>query len=248
VSLRYDACTYTYGRRKRPVLDGFTYEVQPGLTVLLGPNGAGKSTLLRLGASVTTPRSGSVTLGSLKGGSREFRRNVAWMPQHIAPVPSLTAREYVAYVGWLKGMSRREAWDAARGALRQVELGDKENERTSNVSGGQLRRIGVAGSLVHGAQVLLLDEPTAGMDPRQRRVFRDLLRGLSENVAVLLSTHDVADLAEEADQVAVLESGRLRHSGTTASFLALCPPDVPGARAAEGAYSALLEGSPSSLL
>ncbi|MEU4110109.1 ATP-binding cassette domain-containing protein [Streptomyces sp. NPDC027717] len=248
MSLRYDTCTYTYGRGKRPVLDGFTYEVQPGLTVLLGPNGAGKSTLLRLGASVTTPRSGSVNLGRLKAGSREYRRAVAWMPQNIAAVPSLTAREYVAYVGWLKGMSRSEAWEAARGALRQVELADKENERTSNVSGGQLRRIGVAGALVHGARVLLLDEPTAGMDPRQRRVFRDLLRGLSGDVAVLLSTHDVADLAEEADQVAVLESGRLLHSGTTASFLAHCPPGVPDGRMAEGAYSAVLDGSPGSLI
>ncbi|MFD8259997.1 ATP-binding cassette domain-containing protein [Streptomyces griseoluteus] len=248
MSLRYDACTFTYGRGKRAVLDGFSYEVQPGLTVLLGPNGAGKSTLLRLGASVTTPRSGSVTLGRLRAGSREYRRTVAWMPQNIAAVPSLTAREYVAYVGWLKGMNRSEAWDAARGALRQVELSDKENERTSDVSGGQLRRIGVAGALVHGARVLLLDEPTAGMDPRQRRVFRDLLSGLSDRVAVLLSTHDVADLAEEADNVAVLESGRLRHAGTTASFLAYCPPGVPDGRAAEGAYSALLEGSPGSLL
>lgn len=248
MSLRYDTCTHAYGRRRRPVLEGFTYEVQPGLTVLLGPNGAGKSTLLRLGASVTTPRSGSVSLGRWEAGSRGFRRAVAWMPQTIAPVPSLTAREYVAYVGWLKGMSRRDAWDAAREALRQVELGDKENERTSDVSGGQLRRIGVAGALVHGARVLLLDEPTAGMDPRQRRVFRNLLRGLSENVTVLLSTHDVADLAEEADQVAVLESGRLLHSGTTASFLAHCPPDVPVARAAEEAYTSLLEGSPGALI
>ncbi|MGH3326124.1 MAG: AAA family ATPase, partial [Streptomyces sp.] len=106
-------------------------------------------------------------------------------------------------------------------------------------SGGQLRRLGVASALVHKARVLLLDEPTAGMDPRQRRVFRDLLRDLVADVQVLMSTHDVADLAEDADHVTVLDGGRITYSGTTAGFLAHAPEGTAPGRAAEAAYAAL---------
>jgi ABC-type multidrug transport system ATPase subunit len=169
-----------------------------------------------------------------------YRRAVAWMPQNIVPMPSLTAREYVAYVGWLKGMNRRDAWDRAAGALTRVELTDQADTNSSELSGGQLRRIGVAAALVHDARVLLLDEPTAGMDPHQRRVFRDTLNTLTEDVRVLMSTHDVVDLAEEADHVTVIDNGRILHTGTTDAFLAHTPVDTAAGRAAEGAYTSLL--------
>ncbi|MGW0738087.1 ATP-binding cassette domain-containing protein [Streptomyces sp. NPDC002851] len=236
-----DSCTYAYGRRRRPVLQDFDYRLPDGLTILLGPNGAGKSTLLTLAAGVAAPRRGTVSLDGLSARDKEYRRAVAWMPQHITPLPSLTAREYVAYAGWLKGMGRSGAWDKAPEALERVELADKLNERSNRLSGGQLRRLGVACALVHDARVLLLDEPTAGMDPRQRRVFRDLLVGLKGEVRVLMSTHDVADLAEEADHVSVLSGGRLVLSGCTAEFLAHTPEGTAEGRSAEGAYAALLE-------
>lgn len=240
MTLELSACTYGYRRRRPPVLREFSYRVPDGLTILLGPNGAGKSTLLKLAASVVRPRSGTVSFDGLGFGSREYRQAVAWMPQTITPLPSLTAREYVAYVGWLKGMARRDAWHRAKQALRRVELGEQGREKTSRLSGGQLRRVGVAAALVHDARVLLLDEPTAGMDPRQRRVFRDLLGRLRDDVRVVMSTHDIADLAEEADHVTVLDGGRLLHSGTTDGFLRRTPPGTAPGRAAEGAYTALL--------
>jgi ABC-type multidrug transport system ATPase subunit len=162
------------------------------------------------------------------------------MPQDIVPMPTLTAREYVAYIGWLKGMNRADAWKQARKALLKVELADQTDTRTNRLSGGQLRRVGVAGALVHGAQVLLLDEPTAGMDPYQRRVFRDILRGLTGDVRVLLSTHDVADLAEEADHVTVMYGGTVLHHGNTDTFLTHTPPGTLAGRAAEAAYTELL--------
>ncbi|MFJ3718928.1 ATP-binding cassette domain-containing protein [Streptomyces sp. NPDC090057] len=173
--------------------------------------------------------------------SKDYRRAMAWMPQTITPLPSLTVREYVAYAGWLKGMNRRAAWDEAPRAPARVEMGRKARERTDRLSGGQLRRVGVACALVHEARVLLLDEPAAGMDPRQRRVFRDLLASLKQDVRVLMSTHDVADLAEEADHVSILASGRLVLSGTTAEFLAHTPGGTAEGRSAEGAYTALLQ-------
>lgn len=214
MTLELNNCTYGYRRWQRPVLGDFSYALPDGLTVLLGPNGAGKSTLLKLAASVTAPQKGRVTLDGAPAGTSAYRRAVAWMPQDIVPMPTLTAREYVAYIGWLKGMNRTDAWEQARNALLKVDLADKTDTRTNRLSGGQLRRVGVAGALVHGAQVLLLDEPTAGMDPYQRRVFRDILRGLTGDVRVLLSTHDVADLAEEADHVTVMYGGRSSTTGT----------------------------------
>ncbi|MFD0254578.1 ATP-binding cassette domain-containing protein [Streptomyces sp. NPDC127113] len=240
MTLELSNCTYGYRRWKQPVLRDFSYALPEGLTVLLGPNGAGKSTLLKLAASVNKPQQGRVTLDGEPAGTAAYRQAVAWMPQDIVPMPTLTAREYVAYVGWLKGMNRAEAWQQARRALGRVNLADQAGTRTNRLSGGQLRRVGVAGALVHGARILLLDEPTAGMDPYQRRVFRDILRTLTDDVRVLLSTHDVADLAEEADHVTVMYSGSVLHHGDTGSFLTHTPPGTVEGRAAEAAYTALL--------
>ncbi|MEU8936340.1 ATP-binding cassette domain-containing protein [Streptomyces sp. NPDC048409] len=240
MTLRIDSCTYSYRRWQRPILENFSYQVQPGMTILLGPNGAGKSTLLKLAASVTRPRSGSVTFDGMRSHAKKYRHAVAWMPQNITPMPSLTSREYVAYVGWLKGMNRRDAWAKAALALERVELADETDVKTNRLSGGQLRRIGVASALVHNARVLLLDEPTAGMDPHQRRVFRDILRSLAGEVSVLMSTHDVADLAEEANRITVIKKGRVVHDGNTDQFFAHTPPDTAPGRAAEGAYISLL--------
>lgn len=240
MSLTFQDCTFRYGRRQRPVLDGFSYQVPEGLTILLGPNGAGKSTLLKLGASVSRPESGSVAFDGHSARSREYRRHVSWMPQHVAAMAGLTAREQVAYCGWLKGMNRADAWTRALEALGQVNLRDRADRKASALSGGQLRRMGVASALVHQCRVLLLDEPTAGMDPRQRRAFRDVVAALVQDVDVLMSTHDVADLAEEADHVTVLYEGKVLHSGSTGSFLTHSPEGTVPGRAAEAAYTALL--------
>ena len=240
MTLDLASCTYGYRRRRSPVLKDLTYQVPTGLTVLLGPNGAGKSTLLKLAASVARPRSGTVTLDGMAAGSKPYRKAVAWMPQDILPMPSLTAREYVAYVGWLKGMDRTDAWQQARRALERVKLADKAGTKSNHLSGGQLRRVGVAAALVHDARIRLLDEPTAGLDPHQRRVFRDILNDLTGEVQVLMSTHDVADLAEEADHVTLLHSGRIVYDGTAGAFLAHTPAGTAAGRGAEGAYTALL--------
>ncbi|GAA3861687.1 ABC transporter ATP-binding protein [Streptomyces sedi] len=243
MTLHLRACTYAYRPWARPVLSNLDYQLPPGVTVLLGPNGAGKSTLLRLAAGVTRPRTGNVHLGDLPSRARAYRGAVAWMPQHITAMTALTAREQVAYTGWLKGMNRTDAWTASATALARVDLADQADTRARRLSGGQLRRVGVAAALVHQARVLLLDEPTAGMDPRQRRIFRDVLAALTDEVTVLLSTHDVADLAEESDHVTVLQAGRIRYTGTTDGFLAHAPTDATPGRRAEAAYTALSETS-----
>ncbi|WP_432103013.1 ABC transporter ATP-binding protein [Streptomyces sp. bgisy091] len=225
-------------RRRVPVVQRFTIDFPAGRTVFLGPNGAGKSTVLSLAASVLRPDAGTVAYDgrttARRGDLAAFRRRVAWLPQQIESVPRLTAREQVAYVGWLKGMSRRDAWDRALHALERVELADLADRKVRRLSGGQQRRVGVAQSLVHQAEVLLLDEPTAGMDPRQRRVFHEILSGLDQHV--VLSTHDVADLEETYDHVVVLDGGTIRFAGSVHEFLALAPHGTAPGRVAEAAY------------
>lgn len=243
MTLRFEGISYRYRPWGSDVLTGFDYELPDGLTILLGPNGAGKSTLLRLGASVTYPRQGRVIVDDISSRTRDFRRYVSWMPQNVTAMTGLTAREQVSYTGWLKGMSRSEAWAASVDALAAVDLVDRADHKTKTLSGGQLRRLGVASATIHRSSVLLLDEPTAGMDPTQRRTFRDILTNISDRgVKVLMSTHDVADLAEDATHVTVMSQGRIRYDGPTYDYLRKAPPGTPEGRLAEAAYTALTLG------
>ncbi|MCD0450229.1 ATP-binding cassette domain-containing protein [Actinocorallia sp. API 0066] len=194
-----------------------------GTTVLLGPNGAGKSTLLGLAASFHAPAAGKVSFMGVSAGERrarsEYRRRVGWMPQHVAPVAGLTVREQVSYAGWLKGMSRRAAWDGALEALAAVGLGGLAERSAGRLSGGQLRRVGLAQALVHRAEALLLDEPTAGLDPRQRETFRDVLGQVAERAHLVVSTHQTEDLTALYASVVVLDRGRPVFTGPTDAFL-----------------------------
>ncbi|MFE5209854.1 ATP-binding cassette domain-containing protein [Streptomyces sp. NPDC056600] len=240
MNLSFKQCHYRYRSRRNSVLKDFSYELESGLTILLGPNGAGKSTLLKLAAGLLEPDRGNISLGDLSSTMRTYRKRVAWMPQHIAPVPGLTTREYVAYLGWLKGMRKADAWEQSLTALDSVDLREQQGQKVSQLSGGQLRRAGLASALVHEAELVLLDEPTAGLDPRQRRVFRDVLSEVAARVPVLMSTHDVADLARESDQVTVVDAGAVRWHGGPRDFLALSSATAE-AEAAEAAYLAVLD-------
>lgn len=140
------------------------------------------------------------------------------MPQSVDAVPRLTAVEQVAYAGWLAGMSARSARDAAPGALAAVGLADQAATRTARLSGGQLRRVGLAECLVRSAPYLLLDEPTAGLDPAQRRRFRSVLGELS-TVGLIVSTHETHDIEGLFDRVVVLNAGRIVFDGVPEDFL-----------------------------
>lgn len=242
LTLAFAQITFSYGRFSRPVLREFSWAVPRGRTVLLGPNGAGKSTLLALGADAIAPSRGSVTLGGLDRGRRRdrapYRRAVGWMPQQIRAIPGFTAREQVAYAGWLKGLSRSRAWASAPVALAAAGLERLPNRRASALSGGELRRLGIAQTLIHDAQVLLLDEPSAGLDPAQRARFRELIAALPGDCQVVVSTHEIEDLSELFDTVVVITEGVIRFEGSTSDFLAR----GDGPRRAERAYASIIGG------
>lgn len=240
MSLIFEDVTFSY-RRSGAVFDRLTLSFDERVTVLLGPNGAGKTTLLGIGASVLRPHSGRVCLDGHTPADRRslgaYRRQVAWIPQHVTAVPGLRVREQVAYCGWLKGLSRSEAWERSLRALERVEL-DSLAERASNrLSGGQQRRMAIAQALVHDASWVLMDEPTAGLDPGQRQVFRRLIAELRETARIVVSTHQTDDLDALFDHVVLLAGGRVHHDGGLQGFLRLAPDGTPEPKRAELAYS-----------
>ncbi|WIE84562.1 ATP-binding cassette domain-containing protein [Curtobacterium sp. MCPF17_021] len=222
MGIQIDELTFGY-RRDHTVLSGLSTVFPTGASVLLGPNGAGKSTLLGLVADTLRPRAGTISIEGLgepgtRGDRRRYRRGVAWLPQRSGAFPGLTAREHVAYCGWLKGLSRADAWDRSTAALTSVDLATRADARASSLSGGQIRRLGVAGALVSGAQWILLDEPTAGLDPAQRARFARVIQNLPTEVSVVVSTHQTEDVAATYDHVTVLVDGRVPFAGSVGAF------------------------------
>lgn len=205
-------------RRDRPQLEGIEMTLERGRTVLLGPNGAGKTTLLKVIAGVLA-YDGSLTIDDVPYSTssrrpRSFRRSVGWLPQDVTPFPNLSVREHVAYVGWLKGLTMKRAWHDAGAALDAVGLASRARESAGSLSGGQTRRLGIAGVLVHDAAYLLLDEPTAGLDPRERERLVEILRPIEKERAVLISTHDTDSLIDSDSHIHVLAGGVTRFAGT----------------------------------
>jgi ABC-2 type transport system ATP-binding protein len=238
--LRVEEVTVTYRRRRRPAVDGVSVTFGPGRTVLLGPNGAGKSSLLAVAGGALRPNRGGVTADpdAVRLGSRGYARAVGWMPQEVRRIPGFTVQEQVEYHGWLKGYSSQRSRQLSHDALAMVGLTDLAGRRTHELSGGQLRRVGLAQTLVTQPRVVLLDEPTTGLDPAQRMRFRDVMGGLPPEQAVVVSTHLVDDLDELFDRVVVLALGKVRFDGTLPAFLSR--GDGRGRSAAESAYSSIV--------
>lgn len=203
-------------RSKRPVLIGVSW-VPGQRSALLGPNGAGKSTLFGIACGALRPHRGTVSVA----GSAVRPGRVGWMPQTVSALPSLRCHEQVALAGWMQGLGRTEAWSAAADALDAVDLGSRADDRASTLSGGQLRRLGVAEVLVARPDVVLLDEPTVGLDPLQRDQVRSLIADLGDRCQVVVATHLVEDLATAFDTVTVLVDGSIRFDGSVDEFLAL---------------------------
>lgn len=212
---------YERWQRRTEVFAGLDWRVSAGATtLLLGPNGAGKSTLLKLLSGFERPQGGTIALGS-ETSRRALYARVGWMPQDVQPARGLTVEEQVDYAGWLSGLRRRQRRSRVRSALASVDLLDLRDKRANELSGGQLRRLGLAQTLVRETEVLLLDEPTAGLDPAQALNFRDIMSRLEIPGGIVISTHQVDDLVAHGDRVSVLTDGRFAFNGTVSEFKAL---------------------------
>lgn len=200
-------------------LNGVSFEADSGITGLLGPNGAGKTTLLRILATVMAPTSGDVAiLGRNPASPREcldIRRRLGYMPQEPGFHRNFTAFEFVDYVAILKEMTDRRARHAEVGrVMNSVGLQDVADRKIKALSGGMRRRVALAQALLKGPEMLILDEPTAGLDPEQRLRFRETMSHTGEDRAIVLSTHQTEDVAALCPRVIVMNHGVALFSGT----------------------------------
>lgn len=211
-------------RGKPGVLGEVTVDLPTGMIGLVGPNGAGKTTLMRILCGIVAPTRGRVLADgadiSVARNRRALKRVLGYLPQDIAPYPNLTPLEFLDYMGVLKGMDdgherRRQASEL----LERVGLADVAHERLEGFSGGMRRRVGIAQALMGGPRLLIVDEPTAGLDPEERMRFRILLAELGCDCTVILSTHILDDVAQTCPWVFVLQEGRVRYDGPTAGLM-----------------------------
>ncbi|MCZ7440023.1 ABC transporter ATP-binding protein [Micromonospora sp. WMMC241] len=225
-------------------VDGLDLALPTGVHGLLGPNGAGKTTLMRALATVLSPAGGRLTLlgQSVDGRAdlRAVRRTLGYLPQQFGYYPRFTVREFVGYLAWLKEMPKADIPAAVQRAVDRVGLTAKADARLKTLSGGMLRRAGIAQAIVNDPRLLLLDEPTVGLDPEQRLDFRELLRDLGTDSCVLVSTHLVEDVAAACTDVVLVNDGRLVWQGTPEALCAQGGQGHAGDSPAERGYSALL--------
>jgi ABC-2 type transport system ATP-binding protein len=235
--------TRRFGRNQ--AVAGVNLALETGVFGLLGPNGAGKTSLLRMLATVIPPSSGTLRLLGRDPGSygprREIRRRLGYLPQNLGYYPGFTVAEFVEYFALLKDMPPGRVPAAVAAAVERTGLGDKARAKLRTLSGGMLRRAGIAQAIVNEPDLLLLDEPTAGLDPEQRVSFRALLRDLGERSTVIVSTHLVEDVGAACTRVALMDQGKILFYGTPAELTARAEgTDAAGDAPLERGYSAVL--------
>lgn len=251
-AVRLHDVTVRLGRRRsaRTALAGLDFDLTTGVHGLLGPNGAGKTTLMRVLATVLPVTAGEVTLFGhdirQERARHDVRRRLGYLPQSFGSYPRFTVREFVEYFAWLKEVPAARAATAVNQAIERVGLADRAGSRMKALSGGMLRRAGLAQALVNNPELILLDEPTAGLDPEQRISFRHLVQDLGREAAVLISTHIVEDIASVCDDVMLLHDGRVIMRGTPDALARLGEnAGEPGAAtsALERGYTVSLRGT-----
>jgi ABC-type multidrug transport system ATPase subunit len=242
VNIELTSVTRSFGGNK--AVEGVSLQAGPGVLGLLGPNGAGKTSLLRMLATVLPPSSGGIRLldrdPRSAGQRREIRRRLGYLPQHLGYYPAFTVAEFVEYFALLKEVPPGRVHKAVAAAVDRVDLGAKAKARLRTLSGGMLRRVGIAQAIVNDPELLLLDEPTAGLDPEQRVGFRVLLRELGQGATVVVSTHLVEDVGAACSEVTLMDAGHVVFRGTPAELASRGTGSDTGDAPLERGYSAVL--------
>lgn len=218
-----DGVTSRYGRHV--ALDRLSFSAGLGVCALLGPNGAGKTTLMSAIMGLKQFE-GSISVDGTAMRSKTFRmgqraQRVGYLPQSFDLAARLGVGETVAYAAWANGRSRKDAPGLAEKALRRVGLGEKRQHKVKTLSGGERQRLGIACAIAHDPTILLLDEPTVGLDPTQRTRLRQYLRGIGEAASVILATHLLEDVQVVADQVVVISRGSVVFQGSKEAMTGL---------------------------
>ena len=226
MALILDGLTKTFS--SFPAVNNLSYTMDTGVYGLLGVNGAGKTTLMRMLCTLLTPTSGTITwdgqdifsLGSA------YRNLLGYLPQDFGYYPDFSVQDYLLYIASIKGLRPATARQRMQNLLEQVGLTQVRRQKMKKLSGGMKRRAGIAQAMLNDPKILILDETTAGLDPKERIRFRNLISELAENRLVLLSTHIVSDVEYIADQILLMKDGSLVHHGTSQQLLAAAPTQV----------------------
>lgn len=213
MELKLIQLTKQYG--SKTAIDDLNLTLCQGVYGLLGPNGAGKTTLMRLLCDLQTPSSGKITLDGqeIAGLGEPYRNLLGYLPQHFGYYPDSTAWDFLMYVAALKGIGEPQAKQKSSELLEAVGLSAKAQQKIKTFSGGMKQRLGIAQALLNNPQILILDEPTAGLDPKERVRFRNLISSLAKDRIILLSTHIVSDIESIADKIIILKDGQLLNYG-----------------------------------
>lgn len=213
--LRLEIEQLTKQYKKKTAVQDLSLVLSQGVYGLLGENGAGKTTLLRMICGILKPTSGSIRCNGQEitamGG--DYRRLLGYLPQDFGYYPNMTAERYLRYLAELKAVPPELCEQKITELLTLVELGDERKNKIKTFSGGMLRRLGIAQAMLNDPQILILDEPTAGLDPKERIRFRNLISEFSKNRIVVLSTHIVSDVEYIADELILMKKGRIIRTG-----------------------------------
>jgi ABC-2 type transport system ATP-binding protein len=222
-------------------VQGLNLASGPGILGLLGPNGAGKSTLMRILATLARPSAGRVRWkgADVAADPDAVRETLGYLPQDFGVYPALSAREFLGFLAAVKGLHGRQADARVEACLAQVGLAEVADRRLGEFSGGMRQRVGIAQALLNDPALLIVDEPTVGLDPEERMRFRHLLTDLAGERLVILSTHIVSDVEASATSLAVMAKGELRFHGTPGQMLALAEGKVWEWTVAEGDLAAV---------
>lgn len=210
----------SYGRKQ--ALKNVDLRIQKGMFGLLGRNGAGKTTLMKVLATLLEKNSGSVKVcGIPVSHAAEIRKITGYLPQEFSMYPNMKVREAMDYLGVLSGLSKQQRRERIPVLLERVNLADNAGTKVKALSGGMKRRLGIAQAILHDPKVLIVDEPTAGLDPEERVRFRNLLCEIADERIVILSTHIVGDVEATCEEIAVMDSGKILFRGTVEELLSL---------------------------
>ena len=200
---------------KKAAINSFSASLQPGVYGLLGPNGAGKTTLVRMLCGLTKPDNGNIFYNrkSIHKLDEQYRKILGYLPQNFGYYPSFTVQRYMEYIASLKGLNSNFSKQKIKRILESVGLSELQKAKISSLSGGMRQRLGIAQAILNEPDVLILDEPTVGLDPSERVKFRSLISTISQGKITILSTHIVSDVSYIADEILLVQHGQLQYRG-----------------------------------
>ena len=205
---------------KKHALKDVNLTINQGMFGLLGRNGAGKTTLMKTLATLHQKKSGDITVCGIPiENAKEIRKITGYLPQEFSMYPNMSVYEALDYLGTLSGMTKTEREKSIKTLLKKVNLTEHQHKKVKALSGGMKRRMGIAQALLHNPKVLIVDEPTAGLDPEERIRFRNLLTDAAEERIVILSTHIVGDIEASCENIAIMNDGKILWHGTVSELI-----------------------------